>query len=145
MWEAQRRLPTLWSTRKRGIEMGKWTEQVELPPIKFDGDDVVFSVSRLTVADMAEVMQYFDAATQKLSLKQEELCALAAKLVPKYVNNLVGMTKADGTAWTREEFIKVASQEFYFVSLVGELLGSLVSVSVVGSAEKNSEPPSAAQ
>ena len=124
--------------------MGNWTSDVKLAPIEFDGDAITFHVKRLLIEDMSDMMKNFNPETQKLSFgAPSEVCELAARIIPKYVTRMAGMNKGDGTAFTIEEFMAV-SNEFYFVPLIGQLFGELVSASVVGkSDEKNSVPPSA--
>lgn len=124
--------------------MGNWTAETSLEPIEFDGDLITFTVGRLLVEDMAEVMQNYNPTTEKLTFTDPaEVCGLAAKIVPKYVKGIRGMKKPDGTEFTVAEFADIAGKQFYFTGLVGALFGGLVSASVVGQAVKNSEPPSA--
>lgn len=126
--------------------MGNWTAETNLDPIEFDGDSITFTVSRLLVEDMAEVMKNYDPKTEKLTFADPAaVCSLAAKIVPKYVKRVSGMKKPDGSEFTAAEFSTVVCKEFYFTGLLGALFGGLVSVSVVGqAAAKNSAPLSVA-
>lgn len=122
--------------------MGKWTATVELEPIEFDGDQIVFNVNRLLTKDMGEMTKHYDESEGKLQFTSNaEVCTLAANLFPQYVNSVSGMTDGGGVPIDKVRFIKIA-QEFYFVPLVGQLFAKLMEISIVGSQAKNSEPPS---
>lgn len=115
--------------------MGKWSSNVVLEPIEFDGDKVVFSANRLLVDDMLVLSKYFDKDKGTIAFGSAmDVCKVAGEVLPKYITNITGMTKADNTPMTKDEFLQ-AAKEFYFVPLVGELFGRLVQASTVGSAD----------
>lgn len=116
--------------------MGNWTKEVRLPEIEFDGDTVVFTVTRMLVEDMQMLSKFFDKDSGTLKFTDNlEVCGLAKTILPRRVVKIEGMKKADGTDMTREEYLAVAS-EFYFAELNGQLFGELMSVSVVKQQEK---------
>lgn len=122
--------------------MGKWTATVELEPIEFDGDQIVFNVNRLLTKDMGEMAKHYNESEGKLQFTSNaEVCTLAANLLPQYVNSVSGMTDGGGAPIDKERFVQI-SQEFYFAPLVGQLFGKLMEISVVGAQAKNSAPPS---
>ena len=124
--------------------MGKWTNDVTLQPIAFDGDSITFTVKRLLTEDMGVLLQHYDAEKGVIRFEsQDKLAAVAAEIFPKYITGISGMTKADGTAFTVDEFVAVA-KEFYFAPVIGQLFAQIMVASTVGAAEKNSEPPSGA-
>lgn len=123
--------------------MGKWSNQdVTLEPIAFDGDAVVFTVSRLTVEDMLVLSKHFDTerGTMRFSSPME-VCAAASTVLPARVKAVSGYRKSDGEAMTLDEFLS-AAKEFYFVPLISALFAALVGISVVGTSEKNLPAPS---
>lgn len=121
--------------------MGKWSATVTLDSIVFDGDSITFTVNRMLTEDMTIMSKYFDPDTGKLKFNSNtEICEVAADLLPKRVVGMVGMTKADGSEFTLQEF-NTAAKEFYFAPLLGELFAKLMSISVVGVQAKNSVPP----
>lgn len=126
----------------RVLIMGNWTNKpVALEPIKFDGDSVVFTASRLLVEDMMVLSKHFDQAKGVMRFNSPlEVCAMAGDILPKYIKSISGYT-IDGQPMTLDEFF-MAVREFYFVPLVGELFGKLVLISSVGVQEKNSAAPS---
>jgi hypothetical protein len=110
---------------------------VRLDPIEFDGDKVVFTVKRLLVEDMLVLSKHFDADKKKMVFASPmEVCKTASEVLPKYVLAIDGYSKAVGTALTVAEFLE-AAKEFYFVQLVGELFGHMVSISTAGVQAKN--------
>jgi len=120
--------------------MGSWSSKpVVLPPIAFDGDDITFSVKRLLVEDMMLLSNHFKDGKMVFESPMQ-VCETAAKILPKYVTAIEGMSTADG-AMTLEQFTE-ATAEFYFVPLIGELFAKLITVSTVGGQAKNSVPPS---
>jgi hypothetical protein len=126
--------------------MSNWMPDVELDPIMFDGDVVNFKVKRLLVEDMNLVTQNYDRISGTLKFSgPEEMSALAARIVPKYVREVRGLKKADGTLFQLEEFKGVIA-EYYFAPLVGSLFAALMSASIVKEDEaKNSVAPPPAQ
>lgn len=126
--------------------MGGFSKTVKLRPVHFDGDEVQITVERLKTEDMvdlSEVLNFDDGAT-KLTFKDSvQLCQVASKVVPKYVKAVAGLRFEDGTEMTLDEFHTLIPKEFYFMELVGDVLGQLVEVSTVQDhEEKNSESPS---
>ncbi len=124
--------------------MGKWTAEVTLEPVEFDGDTITFTAKRLLASDMGVVLQHYDSEKQTLRFaNQSEMAKVAADIFPKYVTSISGMTKGDGTPFTVTEFIE-ASKEFYFMPLVTGLFSGIMAISSVGKEAKNSEPPAPA-
>jgi len=123
--------------------MAKWSNKpVVLEPISFDGDSVVFTAKRLLVEDMQTMSKFFNKERGAMVFNSPlEVCTLAAEIFPKYIVELQGLTKDDGTAVTRDEFLE-AAKEFYFVPLISALFAGLMQISTVRSSEKNSAPPS---
>lgn len=118
--------------------MGKWAGGgVKLEPIEFDGDSITFTVNRLKVSDMAPLAKHFQADGAMLTFSSQlEVCSVAAETLPRYVLTVEGMTKADGSAMTKDEFC-AALPDFYFAELLGTLLTRLIEASTPGRAEKN--------
>lgn len=113
-----------------------------LAPIEFDGDSITFTVKRLLVEDMLLLSKHFDKANGTMKFESPlEVCQTAQSIFPKYVTGIGGMTNCDGGNVTVEDFL-VAAKEFYFVPLIGELFGALITASTAKVQEKNSAPPS---
>jgi hypothetical protein len=122
--------------------MGKWTNEVVLDPIEFDGDIITFTAKRLLAEDMALILQNYDKEKEVLRFANEaEMSKMTAAIFPKYVTKIEGMTKGGGEQFTVTEFVE-ASKEFYFVPLVGKLFSGIMKISTVGGLQaKNSTSP----
>lgn len=129
--------PIRCSAERQGSKMGHWTKHgVRLPAIEFDGDSIVFEVTRLRTEDMLELSKFYDKTKGAMVFgSPAEVCTVAAAILPKYIKSIDGMT-ADGAPVTVELFETMVS-EFYFVPLIGALLAHLITVSTVGAQEKN--------
>jgi hypothetical protein len=124
--------------------MGKWTAEVELDPIEFDGDVIKFTAKRLLAADMGVVMSHYDAEKQMVRFaSQMAMAEMCADIFPKYITKIEGMVKGDGTPFTLPEFLE-AVKESYFTPLITSLFIGIMKISTVGIAEKNSVPPAPA-
>lgn len=123
--------------------MGKWTAEVTLDPIQFDGDTITITAKRLLAADISIIFEKYDAETGKLRFANNaELAKVTADIFPKYITSISGMTKGDGTPFTVAEFVE-ASKEAYFIPLIAELFSALMQISTVKAEEKNSDLPQA--
>ena len=123
--------------------MGKWTAEVILDPIEFDGDTIVFTVKRILAEDMGIVMKHYKAGpdgTAKLTFSDAaEMSVVVADVFPKYVTHISGMNKADGVPFTIDEFVQVA-KENYFVPLIGQIFSGLMAASTVQDLKNSATP-----
>lgn len=125
--------------------MGNWsTGSVKLNPIEFDGDTVIFHAKRLLMEDMLTLAKHFDAAAGVMRFADPAaVCKIAADILPKYMTDIEGMVDKDGMPVPLETLLAAAG-EFYFAPLLGRIFVELVTISMVGSQLKNSDPPSPA-
>lgn len=127
--------------------MGNWSLTKKIDPIQFDGDSVELVLGRLEVADMITLSAYIktgeDGVKQNLSFSDSmEMCRVAGELLPKYVKSVKGMSGADGIDMSLDQFNQTVPSQFYFMTLIGEILGALVVISTVSEGdEKNSGAP----
>lgn len=112
--------------------MGNWSAAaVQLDPIEFDGDKIVFTANRLKTTHIGVLLKHYDAERGTLVFSSQlEVIEAASQVLPEYIIGISGMTKGDGTEFSLEEF-KNALGDFYFVPLVGEVLAGLVKASTV--------------
>jgi hypothetical protein len=115
--------------------VGNWASSaIALPVIDFDGDKIAVTVNRLKVKSMSLIAGKYSNGTLTFA-NQMELCEVASQLLPEYIVSVSGMTKADGSQFSRDDLVAVLG-EFYFAQLVGAILNGLIEASSVREAGK---------
>lgn len=120
--------------------MGNWSPTVVIDPIEFDGDNIIFTLERMEVSDFLKLsknMSFESGKELKLTFVESmDVCVSATELFPKYVKNISGMTSKDGLSVTLEKFTTELVNQTYFLNLIGQLLGELMTISVVNEVEE---------
>jgi hypothetical protein len=115
----------------------KWTREIDLAPIEFDGDTVRLTVRRMLAEDMGAVL---GRIVEGQPDKGESL-KFGTAMLQKYVTSVSGLTQPDGTAVTLEEFREMVV-EAYFMPLSVTAYGMLLAASSISQDQaKNSVSP----
>jgi len=136
--------------------MSKFSRRNITGSFSFDGDTVTVQAQRLKQQDMAELAGFLDyAAKQAEALGPEERAKgtvtlsvrdmfgsdqgfmnAARDVLPRRVTQLTGLTDEEGQPLTLEDII----EEVYFMPLLSEVLGWLVSSSFIEPTEGKASP-----
>lgn len=91
----------------------------------FDGDHVTVYLKPLKREDALRfsLIKTIEVVGKKeKSVDMREFIALAAEVLPRYIDEMTGLKSSDGTPVTVEEMVR----DIYFSSLVAEIAWSLV-------------------